>query len=103
MAKTIHALCELVRNGFPRARAKDYGIDPEAPELMRAESEFVMDCLLKINAGVSNWRAYAWMLETCFPDEYGPGRDTGPTDRPDDGFIDALNDVAERVFDDADA
>lgn len=100
---TRQALCELVRGGFPRARARAYGIDPDDATLMRAESEFVMDCLLRVNAGGRDWRAAAWLLETRFPDEYGPGRDVPPQEGPDDGFIDALNDTAARVFDDDDA
>jgi len=73
----INSMCELVRAGMPRQRAQGFGMDPDAPALLRAEGEFVAHCLAKINAGAANWRAYAWLLETRFPDEYGPNRDTG--------------------------
>jgi len=99
----LNALCALVRAGLPRQRAQGFGMDPDAPDLLQAESEFVAHCLAKINAGERDWRAYAWLLEARFPEDFGPGRDAGPTERPDDdGFIDALNDTAARVFDDGD-
>jgi len=98
----IDSMRELVRSGLPRQRAQGFGVDPEAPELLQAESEFVAHCLAKINAGGRDWRAYAWMLETRFPEDFGHNKDAAPVDLPDGGFIDALNDTAEKIFNEVD-
>lgn len=103
--KTIQALCEAVRLGLPRERAKDYGIDPEGPELRKAEAEFVLYHLQVINSAAKSgngngWKASAWLLERRFPAEYGLNRENTDDDggAVDDGFIQALNDTAQRVF-----
>jgi hypothetical protein len=75
--KRIDSMCDLIKLGYPRRLAAGFGMDPEAPALKQAEAQFIMGCLLKINAGERDWRAAAWLLETRFPDEYGPNREAG--------------------------
>ena len=61
--------------GFPRApfaryRAKDEAL---AAEVMRAEAQAVADRVLVIHrAAETDWRAAAWWLERCCPEEWGP-------------------------------